>query len=56
MEFIEREAGHPSIPTTEATFSFLADGRVPDELPKLQLRVDELPKGWQEYSAPDFLA
>jgi RES domain-containing protein len=34
----------------------LARGRVPDELPKLQLRADELPKGWQEYPAPDFLA
>ena len=34
----------------------LARAQVPDELPKLQLRVDELPSGWQDYPAPESLS
>jgi RES domain-containing protein len=34
----------------------LAQARVPDDLPKLQLRADELPSEWQDYPAPDSLA
>jgi RES domain-containing protein len=29
---------------------------VPDNLPRLQLRIDELPSGWQDYPAPQSLA
>ncbi len=34
----------------------LARARVPEDLPKLQLRADELPGGWQDYPAPEHLA
>lgn len=34
----------------------LARARVPDDLPKLRLRADELPSGWQDYPAPESLA
>jgi RES domain-containing protein len=34
----------------------LARARVPDDLPKLQLREDELPSGWKNYPAPESLA
>ena len=34
----------------------LARARVPEALPKLQLRADELPSGWQDYPAPESLA
>jgi RES domain-containing protein len=34
----------------------LARARVPDNLPKLRLRADELPSEWQDYPAPGSLA
>jgi RES domain-containing protein len=34
----------------------LARARVPENLPKLQFRADELPSGWQDYPAPESLA
>jgi RES domain-containing protein len=34
----------------------LARAQVPKDLPKLQLRADELPSGWQDYPAPESLA
>jgi RES domain-containing protein len=34
----------------------LARARVPEDLPKLQLREDELPRGWKHYPAPESLA
>jgi hypothetical protein len=34
----------------------LARACVPEDLPKLQLRADELPSGWQDYPAPESLA
>jgi hypothetical protein len=34
----------------------LARARVPEDLPKLQVRADELPSEWQGYPAPESLA
>ena len=34
----------------------LVRAQVPDDLPKLQLRADELPNDWQDYPAPESLA
>jgi hypothetical protein len=34
----------------------LARAQVPEDLPKLQLRAHELPRGWQDYPAPESLA
>jgi RES domain-containing protein len=34
----------------------LARARVPENLHKLQLRTDELPRGWQDYPAPESFA
>ena len=34
----------------------LARARVPEDLPKLQVRADELPRGWQDYPSPESLA
>jgi len=34
----------------------LASARVPEDLPKLQFRADQLPRGWQGYPAPESLA
>jgi RES domain-containing protein len=33
-----------------------ARARIPEDLPMLQLRADELPSGWQDYPAPESLA
>jgi RES domain-containing protein len=34
----------------------LARARVPEDLPKLQFRADELPREWRDYPAPESLA
>jgi RES domain-containing protein len=34
----------------------VARARVPEDLPRLQLRADELPSGWKDYPAPESLA
>jgi RES domain-containing protein len=31
----------------------LVRARVPEDLPKLKFRADELPRGWQDYPAPE---
>lgn len=33
-----------------------ARARVPEDLPKVRLRTDELPSGWKDYPAPESLA
>ena len=34
----------------------LARAQVPEDLPKLRLRVDDLPSGWRDFPAPESLA
>ena len=43
----------PDHPPTDL---MLARAGVPEDLPRLLFRADQLPRGWQDYPAPDSLA